>query len=168
MRSVVNGYNGAIFAYGQTAAGKTHTMQGSSSDPGILSQAVRDLYEAMEAAREDAFVVKVSYLEVYNEKVRDLLDGKGAAAGEESRDIPVRTDAKGVSPSHHDDAACPVLSLLLLLACMPPRSRVVLPPAQPRHRVFTACQCLLAVACRWWSCPPPSASSPTGRTSPRR
>lgn len=51
VRSVVNGYNGTIFAYGQTAAGKTWTMQGDKANPGVLPQAIMEITSAIAAVR---------------------------------------------------------------------------------------------------------------------
>ncbi|KAJ3011827.1 UNVERIFIED_CONTAM: Kinesin-like protein kif21b [Siphonaria sp. JEL0065] len=97
IRKCLEGYNGCIFAYGQTASGKTHTMQGPASriseslsndcdslhpDIGIISRVVHQLDDHVKANRgrfDDAsgkcfdFVIKVSYLEIYNEGLVDLL-----------------------------------------------------------------------------------------------
>lgn len=51
VRSVVAGYNGCIFAYGQTAAGKTWTMQGDKTNPGVLPQAIVEVTDAIAAVR---------------------------------------------------------------------------------------------------------------------
>ncbi|KAK3865873.1 hypothetical protein Pcinc_028540 [Petrolisthes cinctipes] len=75
---VLNGYNGTIFAYGQTSSGKTHTMEGKLGDPtfqGIIPRIVHDIFNHiynMEEALE--FHIKVSYFEIYMDKIRDLLD----------------------------------------------------------------------------------------------
>lgn len=74
----LQGYNGTIFAYGQTGSGKTHTMMGSGDDPGIVPLMNADLFRRIEAAqREDPqvkFLVTVSFLEIYNEVIKDLLN----------------------------------------------------------------------------------------------
>ena len=72
---VLNGYNGSVFAYGATGAGKTHTMIGNcTSGPGVMVLALRDLYSRIETLKTDnIFRVSISYLEVYNEQIRDLL-----------------------------------------------------------------------------------------------
>jgi kinesin family protein C2/C3 len=72
--SVVDGFNVCIFAYGQTGTGKTHTMSGSAADPGINRRALDRLFQVI-AEREatEASTVSVSVLEIYNEKIRDLL-----------------------------------------------------------------------------------------------
>ena len=77
--SVLDGFNGTIFAYGQTSSGKTHTMQGPSIDDvemqGIIPRMVRTVFNRIETANENMeFSVKVSMCEIYNEKIKDLLD----------------------------------------------------------------------------------------------
>lgn len=75
---VLAGYNGTIFAYGQTSSGKTHTMEGVIGDPvkqGIIPRIVSDIFNhiySMEVNLE--FHIKVSYYEIYMDKIRDLLD----------------------------------------------------------------------------------------------
>lgn len=80
VRSVVKGYNGVIFTYGQTASGKTYTMQGSGmhgGDVGLLQMAASDIFRLTEKLNDRVFLVRVSYLEIYNEEIRDLLvEGK--------------------------------------------------------------------------------------------
>lgn len=75
---VLNGYNGTIFAYGQTSSGKTHTMEGVIGDEhlqGIIPRIVYDVFHHIyEINGNSEFIVKVSYFEIYMEKVRDLLD----------------------------------------------------------------------------------------------
>lgn len=74
----LQGYNGTIFAYGQTGSGKTHTMMGSGDDPGIVPLMNGDLFRRIEGSqREDPqlkFLVTVSFLEIYNEVIKDLLN----------------------------------------------------------------------------------------------
>jgi kinesin family protein 5 len=80
--SVLQGYNGAIIAYGQTGSGKTHTMMGPNGnadvdeeEQGLCPRSVRDIFKYMEQADEGMeFSVVVSFVEIYQEKVRDLLD----------------------------------------------------------------------------------------------
>lgn len=71
---VLQGFNATVFAYGATSAGKTHTMLGSPSSPGIMMLTLQDLFAEVASQRpERQFEVKCSFLEVYNENVRDLL-----------------------------------------------------------------------------------------------
>lgn len=71
------GYHTCIFAYGQTGSGKSYTMMGTPENPGLIPRTCEDLFERIEAAHNDdssvAYNVRVSYFEVYNEHVRDLL-----------------------------------------------------------------------------------------------
>ncbi|KIH54127.1 kinesin motor domain protein, partial [Ancylostoma duodenale] len=78
VQDVLSGYNGTVFAYGQTSSGKTHTMEGVIGDPvmqGIIPRIVQDIFNHIYTMdTELEFHIKVSYFEIYNEKIRDLLD----------------------------------------------------------------------------------------------
>ncbi|XP_008054731.2 kinesin-like protein KIF18B [Carlito syrichta] len=77
----LQGYNCSVFAYGATGAGKTHTMLGREGDPGIMYLTTMELYRRLEAHQEEKhFEVLISYQEVYNEQVHDLLEPKGPLA----------------------------------------------------------------------------------------
>uniref|UniRef100_A0A3Q3W9Q6 Kinesin-like protein n=1 Tax=Mola mola TaxID=94237 RepID=A0A3Q3W9Q6_MOLML len=80
VKDVLRGYNGTIFAYGQTSSGKTHTMEGSLHDPkgmGIIPRISGDIFEHIFAMDENLeFHIKVSYFEIYMDKIRDLLDAQ--------------------------------------------------------------------------------------------
>jgi len=71
------GYHTCIFAYGQTGSGKSYTMMGTPDQPGLIPRTCEDLFERIEAAHNEtpniSYNVRVSYFEVYNEHVRDLL-----------------------------------------------------------------------------------------------
>ena len=75
--NVLEGYNGTIFAYGQTGTGKTHTMSGIDGDEnlrGIMPRAFDDIFRSIQGDSDQTqFLVRASYLEIYNEEVRDLL-----------------------------------------------------------------------------------------------
>ncbi|CAO2142023.1 unnamed protein product [Urochloa humidicola] len=73
IRAAVDGFNETVFAYGQTGSGKTHTMSGSGADPGVIPIAVRDLFDTAQQAVDREFCFKVSYMEIYNEDINDLL-----------------------------------------------------------------------------------------------
>ncbi|OCT73151.1 kinesin family member 18B L homeolog isoform X2 [Xenopus laevis] len=78
---VLNGYNCSVFAYGATGAGKTHTMLGSEADPGVMYLTMVELYRRIEAIEEQKTCeVLISYLEVYNEQIQDLLEPRGSLA----------------------------------------------------------------------------------------
>ncbi|XP_077369748.1 centromere-associated protein E isoform X3 [Festucalex cinctus] len=74
--STVEGYNGTIFAYGQTSSGKTFTMMGNDHVPGIIPLAVDDVFETIKKCPKKEFLLRVSYMEIYNETVTDLLVDK--------------------------------------------------------------------------------------------
>nr|XP_005994758.1 PREDICTED: kinesin-1 heavy chain [Latimeria chalumnae] len=78
VKDVLEGYNGTIFAYGQTSSGKTHTMEGILHDPdgmGIIPRIVQDIFNYIYSMDENLeFHIKVSYFEIYLDKIRDLLD----------------------------------------------------------------------------------------------
>jgi len=78
VKDVLSGYNGTIFAYGQTSSGKTHTMEGIIDDPnmqGIIPRIVNDIFNHIYSMEENLeFHIKVSYFEIYLDKCRDLLD----------------------------------------------------------------------------------------------
>lgn len=79
VENAMRGFHNTLFAYGQTGSGKTHTMLGSETDEGVAPRLVRKLFETIEeektAKAEDRvqFTVELSFLEIYNEKVKDLL-----------------------------------------------------------------------------------------------
>nr|XP_025867190.1 kinesin-like protein KIF19 [Vulpes vulpes] len=75
VEGVVSGYNATVFAYGPSGAGKTYTMLGMDAEPGIYLQTLADLFRAIEEIRDSADCsVSMSYLEIYNEVIRDLLN----------------------------------------------------------------------------------------------
>ncbi|XP_052580533.1 kinesin-like protein KIF18A [Peromyscus californicus insignis] len=90
LHSFLNGYNCTVLAYGATGAGKTHTMLGSAAEPGVMYLTMLHLFKSMDEIKEEKVCsTAVSYLEVYNEQIRDLLTNSGPLA--------VREDAqKGV------------------------------------------------------------------------
>ena len=73
---VLEGYNGTIFAYGQTGTGKTHTMEGNDKVEemkGIMPRAFDSIFKAIEADPSKQYLVRASYMELYKEDIRDLL-----------------------------------------------------------------------------------------------
>ncbi|CAK5066836.1 unnamed protein product [Meloidogyne enterolobii] len=76
VENVIEGYNGTVFAYGQTGSGKTYSMQGDPQVPvqrGIIPRAFEHIFESIATTEHTKFLVHVSYLEIYNEEIRDLL-----------------------------------------------------------------------------------------------
>ncbi|XP_061291637.1 kinesin-like protein KIF16B isoform X6 [Bos javanicus] len=81
VKSAFEGYNACVFAYGQTGSGKSYTMMGDSGDSGLIPRICEGLFSQInETTRWDeaSFRTEVSYLEIYNERVRDLLRRKSS------------------------------------------------------------------------------------------
>ncbi|CAH1273128.1 KIF19 [Branchiostoma lanceolatum] len=90
IESVIEGFNATVFAYGATGAGKTYTMLGTEHEPGVMARSLNDLFEEMHRTSENmVYQVSMSYLEIYNEMIRDLLNP-------ESGYLELREDTKGV------------------------------------------------------------------------
>ncbi|KAK7970539.1 Kinesin-like protein [Apiospora saccharicola] len=96
VRRVMEGYHGTVFAYGMTGTGKTFSMQGTASSPGVIPLAITDIFSYIRETPSREFLLRVSYLEIYNEKIHDLLSmstsGAGAAGAQE--EIKLREDSK--------------------------------------------------------------------------
>ncbi|KAK8593438.1 hypothetical protein V6N12_045519 [Hibiscus sabdariffa] len=84
----MEGINGTIFAYGVTSSGKTHTMHGDQRSPGIVPLVVKDAFSIIQETPNREFLLRVSYLEIYNEVVNDLLNPAG-------QNLRIREDAQG-------------------------------------------------------------------------
>ena len=78
--SVLQGYNGTVLAYGQTGSGKTHSVMGTASEPGVLPRAMQHIFGRLCGDESGAeYLLSCSYLEIYKEVVRDLLEPAAAA-----------------------------------------------------------------------------------------
>lgn len=91
VEDVTKGKNGTIFAYGQTSSGKTFTMAGSSptidaENPGVIHMAASDIFQTIADTPDRDFLLRVSFIEIYNEEVRDLLN--------KSEPLTIREDPK--------------------------------------------------------------------------
>jgi kinesin family protein 3/17 len=76
----MQGYNGTIFAYGQTGTGKTFTISGVPKDTklrGIMPRSFEAIFNAIECDPSSEYLVRASYLEIYNEEIKDLLFKNG-------------------------------------------------------------------------------------------
>lgn len=88
------GFNGTVFAYGMTGSGKTHSMRGDAKDPGFVTLAIDDIFQMLEsnaASPQQQFTLDVTYLEIYNEKIIDLLAPTTAGGG--ALDLRIRDDS---------------------------------------------------------------------------
>ncbi|KAG4385143.1 hypothetical protein GLYMA_12G038600v4 [Glycine max] len=88
VKAAMEGVNGTVFAYGVTSSGKTHTMHGDQYSPGIIPLAIKDVFSIIQDTPGREFLLRVSYLEIYNEVINDLLDPTG-------QNLRVREDAQG-------------------------------------------------------------------------
>lgn len=73
IQDAVSGYNSTLFAYGATGSGKSFSMMGTEKEDGIMQRAIEDVFDLIEQDQEREYVVRVSYLEIYNEQLGDLL-----------------------------------------------------------------------------------------------
>jgi centromeric protein E len=94
----MEGYHGTVFAYGMTGTGKTFSMQGTASSPGVIPLAITDIFSYIRETPSREFLLRVSYLEIYNEKIHDLLSAPpagavGPGAGQQE-EIKLREDSK--------------------------------------------------------------------------
>uniref|UniRef100_A0A7M5XG63 Kinesin motor domain-containing protein n=1 Tax=Clytia hemisphaerica TaxID=252671 RepID=A0A7M5XG63_9CNID len=89
---VVAGFHGTLLAYGQTASGKTHTIMGDPGDEGIIPRALKDLFHNIHKCENREFLIRASYLEIYNEVITDLLK----TGNQPEAKVQIRTDESGV------------------------------------------------------------------------
>ncbi|KAH8377663.1 hypothetical protein KR093_006556 [Drosophila rubida] len=76
VEACVKGFNGTIFAYGQTSSGKTYTMMGDQENPGVMVLAAKEIFNQITNHSDRDFLLRVGYIEIYNEKIYDLLNKK--------------------------------------------------------------------------------------------
>ncbi|XP_018439373.2 kinesin-like protein KIN-7M, chloroplastic isoform X2 [Raphanus sativus] len=88
VKAAMEGVNGTVFAYGVTSSGKTHTMHGDQDFPGIIPLAIKDVFSIIQETTGREFLLRVSYLEIYNEVINDLLDPTG-------QNLRIREDSQG-------------------------------------------------------------------------
>lgn len=115
----MEGFNGTVFTYGQTGSGKTWTMRGCDSDPGMMILCIRDIFEFIKTHVDKRYLLKVSYMEVYNEEINDLLNNdestnrnlkitsedaaRGAVIGN-LQEVPVETPAEFMDVLHKGES----------------------------------------------------------------
>lgn len=90
IESVVRGYNATVFAYGTTGSGKTYTMVGTQEQPGIMVLTLTDMFNYIKKDTEKEYEIKVSYVEIYNEFIRDLLVPKSKDIFLDLREDPIK------------------------------------------------------------------------------
>lgn len=92
VRRVMEGFHGTVFAYGMTGTGKTFSMQGTANSPGVIPLAITDIFSYIRENPSREFLLRVSYLEIYNEKIFDLLNQ--STPGAQQEEIKLREDSK--------------------------------------------------------------------------
>lgn len=93
----MEGYHGTVFAYGMTGTGKTFSMQGTASSPGVIPLAITDIFSYIRETPSREFLLRVSYLEIYNERIHDLLSmptATGVGGALQQDEIKLREDSK--------------------------------------------------------------------------
>lgn len=93
VRRVMEGYHGTVFAYGMTGTGKTFSMQGTARSPGVIPLAITDIFSYIRENPAREFLLRVSYLEIYNERIYDLLS-PGAGGARDQEEIKLREDSR--------------------------------------------------------------------------
>ncbi|EDO38070.1 predicted protein, partial [Nematostella vectensis] len=120
---VVSGYNATVFAYGATGAGKTYTMLGTDSEIGIMGLTLNNLFSQMDETNDDmAYKVTMSYLEIYNEMIRDLLNPSSGY-------LELREDGKGVNVAGISEVEAKTTSEVLGMLHMGNKQRTSEPTA---------------------------------------
>ena len=77
LENIIEGFNATVFAYGATGSGKTYTMLGNNqNERGIMPRSVSDLFKILQKQKNKEFRIQVSYVEIYNEEIRDLLGNR--------------------------------------------------------------------------------------------
>lgn len=112
--SVLDGYNATVFAYGATGCGKTHTITGTSQHPGIIFLTMQELFEKIDERSQDKTTeLSLSYLEIYNETIRDLLVPGGSKAGLMLREDSNQAVTVPGLTSHHPKDVAEVMDMIV-------------------------------------------------------
>ncbi|KAI1497648.1 chromosome-associated kinesin KIF4 [Biscogniauxia marginata] len=112
--SVLDGYNATVFAYGATGCGKTHTITGTSQMPGIIFLTMQELFEKItERSDEKSTEISLSYLEIYNETIRDLLVPGGSKQGLMLREDSNQAVTVPGLTSHHPKDVQEVMDMIV-------------------------------------------------------
>ncbi|CAK7207465.1 tubulin-dependent ATPase kip3 [Sporothrix eucalyptigena] len=112
--SVLDGYNATVFAYGATGCGKTHTITGTAQQPGIIFMTMQELFEKIsERSDEKVTELSLSYLEIYNETIRDLLVPGGSKQGLMLREDTNQAVTVAGLTSHHPRDVQEVMDMIV-------------------------------------------------------
>ncbi|KAF5020941.1 hypothetical protein F66182_7022 [Fusarium sp. NRRL 66182] len=112
--SVLDGYNATVFAYGATGCGKTHTITGTAQHPGIIFMTMQELFEKIgERSQDKVTELSLSYLEIYNETIRDLLVPGGSKGGLMLREDSNQAVTVSGLTSHHPKDVQEVMDMIV-------------------------------------------------------
>lgn len=113
--SVLDGFNSTVFAYGATGCGKTHTISGTAQHPGIIFLTCAELFERINALVDEKEIdLTLSYLEIYNETIRDLLIPGGSKLGLQLREDTNQNIAVAGLSTHSPKNVTEVMNMILM------------------------------------------------------
>ncbi|XP_016945231.3 uncharacterized protein cmet isoform X2 [Drosophila suzukii] len=118
VHACMQGFNGTIFAYGQTSSGKTYTMMGDGQNPGVMVLAAKEIFQQISSEKERDFLLRVGYIEIYNEKIYDLLNKK-------NQDLKIHEAGNGIVNVNCEECIITSEDDLLRLLCMGNKERTV-------------------------------------------
>ncbi|XP_043650382.1 LOW QUALITY PROTEIN: kinesin-like protein KIN-7O [Drosophila teissieri] len=118
VHACMQGFNGTIFAYGQTSSGKTYTMMGDGQNPGVMVLAAKEIFQQISSETERDFLLRVGYIEIYNEKIYDLLNKK-------NQDLKIHESGNGIVNVNCEECIITSEDDLLRLLCMGNKERTV-------------------------------------------
>eukprot|EP00948_MAST-09A_sp_MAST-9A-sp1_P002001 g2001.t1 len=91
VEGAMQGINGTIFAYGQTSSGKTHTVMGGGTDPGLIVLSTIDVFRTIAETPSTEFLLRISICEIYNEVIKDLLNPHAKGVNGKPKRLQVRS-----------------------------------------------------------------------------
>lgn len=113
--SVLDGYNSTVFAYGATGCGKTHTISGNPQNPGIIFMTCAELFERINSLVDEKEIdLSLSYLEIYNETIRDLLVPGGSKMGLQLREDTNKNIAVAGLSTHTPKTVEQVMDIIVM------------------------------------------------------
>ncbi|XP_052852078.1 uncharacterized protein LOC128262077 [Drosophila gunungcola] len=118
VHACMQGFNGTIFAYGQTSSGKTHTMMGDGQNPGVMVLAAKEIFQQISSETDRDFLLRVGYIEIYNEKIYDLLNKK-------NQDLKIHESGNGIVTVNCEECIITGEEDLLRLLCTGNKERTV-------------------------------------------
>ncbi|XP_070143563.1 uncharacterized protein [Drosophila kikkawai] len=118
VRACMQGFNGTIFAYGQSSSGKTYTMLGDGQNPGVMVLAAKEIFQQIANETERIFLLRASYIEIFNEKINDLLNKK-------NQDLKIHEAGNGIVTVNSEECVITSEDDLMRLFCPVQKERTV-------------------------------------------